>query len=54
MLPEDRDFIKKNFICKKNVGTVTKMKLIAKIKKHEQFYLATLVLATYFYCGDNA
>ena len=40
-------FIKKNLICKKN-QTVTKVKLVTKIKKHNQIYIAL-----YCYCGDN-
>ena len=44
-------FIKKTFICKKISGTVTK--LVMKIKKLNQLYFGTLVLASYCYCGDN-
>ena len=47
-------FIKKNFICKEKAGNVTKLKLVTKIKKHDQLYFETLVLASYCYCGDNA
>ena len=46
-------FIKKNFICKENFGTVTKTKLVTKIRKHNQLYFRTLVLTSYCYCGDN-
>ena len=48
------EFIKKNFICKENSGTVTKVKLVTKIKKLNQLYFGTLVLASCCYCGDNA
>ena len=37
-------FIKKNFICKEKPGTVTKVKLITKIKKHNQLYFGALIL----------
>ena len=47
-------FIKKNFIFKEKSRTVTKVKLVMKIKKHNQLYFGTLVLALYCYCGDNA
>ena len=47
-------FVKKNFICKEKSGTVTKIKLFTKIKKHNQLYCGTLVLTSYCYCGDNA
>ena len=47
-------FIKKNFICKEKSGTVTKVKLVMKIKKNKQFYFRTLVLASYCYYGDNS
>ena len=47
-------FIKKNFICKEKSGTLTKVKLVTKIKKHNQLYFGTLVLALYRYCGDNS
>ena len=46
--------IKKNFICKEKSGTVTKVKVVTKIKKLNQLYFGTLVLASYCYCGDNA
>ena len=42
-------FIKKNFIGKEKAGTVTKVKLVTKIKEHNQLYFGTLVC-----CGDNA
>ena len=44
----------KNLICNKKSRTVTKAKLVTKIKKHNQLYLGTLVLALYSHCGDNA
>ena len=47
-------FIKKNFICKEKSGTVTKVRLVLKIKKDNQFYFGTLVLASYCYYGDNS
>ena len=47
-------FIKKNFICKEKSGTVTKVRLVSKIKKDNQFYFGTLVLASYCYYGDNS
>ena len=42
-------FIKKNFICKEKSGTVTKVKLVTKIKKHNQLYFGTLVVASYIW-----
>ena len=55
-------FIKKNFIqfiYKEKSGAVAKLKLFQKkrnqeFKKHNQLYFGTLVLASYFDCGDNA
>ena len=47
-------FIQKNIISKEKVGTVTRVKLVTKIKKHDQLHFGTLVLASYCYCGDNA
>ena len=55
-------FINKNFvqfIYKEKSGAVTKLKLVwkkrkQKLKKHNQLYFGTLVLASYCYCGDNA
>ena len=44
MLPErfcllgKMSLIKKSFICKGKAGTVTKVKLVTKIRKHIQFY----------------
>ena len=32
---------------------VTKLKLVTNIKKHNQLYFGTLVLASYCYCGDD-
>ena len=46
-------FIKTNFICYDKSGDVPKEKLVTKIKKHNQLYFGTLVLASYCYCGDN-
>ena len=48
------EFIKKSFICKENSGTVTKAKSVTKIKKLNQLYFGTSVLASYCYCGDNS
>ena len=45
---------KENFICKEKSGSVTKVKLVTKIKKHNQLYFGTLALASYCYCGDKA
>ena len=49
-------FIKKNFIWKEKFGTAAKVKvkLVTKIKKHTQLYFGTLLLASYYYCEDNA
>ena len=47
-------FIKRNFICKEKSGAVKKAKLATKIKKHNQLYFGTVVLASCCYCGDNA
>ena len=53
-------FIKKNviylenFTCKEKSGSVTTVKLVTKIKKHDQLYFGTLVLALYCYCRDKA
>ena len=47
-------FIKKNFIWKEKSETVTKVKLVTKLKKHNQLYFGTLLLASYCYYGDNA
>ena len=44
----------KNFIWKEKSGTVTKVKLVTKIKKLNQLYFGNLVLASYYSCGDNA
>ena len=54
MPPERLEFLKKNLICKEKSGTVTKVKLVKKIKKLHQLYFGTLVLASYCYRGDNA
>ena len=45
---------KEKFHLQRKSGTVTKVKLVTKIKKHNQLYFGTLVLASYCYCGDNA
>ena len=45
---------KENFICKEKSRTVTRVKLVTKIKKNKQLYFGTLVLASWCYCGDNA
>ena len=47
-------FIKKNFIYKEKSATVTKIKSVTKMKKHNQLDFETLVLASYCYSGDNA
>ena len=47
-------FIKKKFICEEKSGTVTKVRIVTKIKKLNQLHFGTFVLAIYFYCGDNA
>ena len=50
MLPKRFCLIKKNviykeiIICKEKAGTITKVKLVTKIKKHNQLYFGTLVL----------
>ena len=46
-------FLKKNFICKES-GAVTKVKLVTKNNGLNQLYFGTLVLVSYFNCGDNA
>ena len=45
-------FINKVLFVKKNL--VTQVELVTKIKKHNQLYFGTLVLASCSYCGDNA
>ena len=42
--------LKKNFICKEKYRTALKVKLVVKIKKHNQLYFGTLVVASYCYC----
>ena len=42
-----KKFIKKNLICNEKSGTVTKVKLLKKTKKHNQLYFRTLVLTLY-------
>ena len=39
-----KKFIKKSFICKEKAGTVNKVKLVTKIKRHNQLHFGTLVL----------
>ena len=39
-------FIKRNFVCKEKSGAVKKAKLVTKIKKHNQLYFGTVVLAS--------
>ena len=46
--------IRKSFICKEESGTVIKRKLVTKIKKPNELYFGTLLLASYCYCGDKA
>ena len=46
-------FIKKNFICKEKSRTATKVKLVTKIKKHNQLYFGTLVLACIVFVQIN-
>ena len=46
-------FIEKKIIFKEKSGTVANVKLVTKIKKHNQLYFGTLVLPPYCYCGDN-
>ena len=49
MLPErfcllgKMSLIKKSFICKEKAGTVTKVKLVTKIRKHIQFYFENTI-----------
>ena len=40
-------FIIKYFTCKEKSGAVTKVKLVTRIKKHNQLYFGTLVLTSY-------
>ena len=35
-------------------SAATKLKLVTKMKKHNQLYFGTLVLSSYFYCGDSS
>ena len=49
MLPQR--FSEKNFVCKEKSRTVTKV-IVMKIKKLRNF--ETLVIASHYYCGDNA
>ena len=37
-------FKKKSFVCKEKGGTVTKVKLVTKIKKDNQLYFGNLVM----------
>ena len=41
-------FISKNSIRKEKSGTATKVKLVKKIKKHNELYFGTLL--SYCYC----
>ena len=41
------ELTKKNLRCNEKSGTVTKVILVTKIKKHNQLYFGTLVLALY-------
>ena len=45
---------KEKFHLKEKSVIVTKIKFVTKIKNHNQLYFGTLVLASYYYCGDNA
>ena len=47
-------FIKKNFICTDKSGAVAKVTLVTEIKKYNQLFFGTLVLTSYWYCGDHA
>ena len=50
MLPESGlELRRKISICKEKSETATKPKLVTKIKKHNQLYFGTLVLALYWY-----
>ena len=47
------------FIYEEKSGAVTKLKLVQKksnhkFKKHNELYFGTLVIASYWYYGDNA
>ena len=42
-------FIKKNFICKEKPGTATKVKLVRKVKKHNQLFFELWCC----YCGNS-
>ena len=60
MLPERGfEFIKKNFFIKKNVtykeksATAIKQKKLQKFMNQYELYFGTLVLASYYYYGDN-
>ena len=44
---------RKNLVFKEKSGTTTKLKLVAKFKKHYWLNFEALVLALYCFCGDN-
>ena len=46
-------FIKENFIGKEEAETVAKVKLVRKIRKHDQLYFGTLVLLLQSYPIQN-
>ena len=46
-------FIKENFIGKEEAETVAKVKLVRKIRKHNQLYFGTLVLLLQSYPIQN-
>ena len=46
--------MKKNFSYKEKSGTVTKVKLVTKIKKLNQLNFGTLLLASYCYCEESS
>ena len=46
-------FIKENFIGKEEAETVAKIKLVRKIRKHNQLYFGTLVLLLQSYPIQN-
>ena len=46
MPPERFQFTMEKLICKEKSGSVTKVKLVSKIKKLIQLYFGTLVLAS--------
>ena len=42
-------YLQRKFICKEKSGSVTIVKLVTKIKKHNQLYFGTFVLPSYCY-----